>query len=351
MSLRVRVRMDTWEQAVSFVSKNLSRGGMFLAMPDAAPKGTVLQMVILLPDGSEVSVRGEIRHAVSRERAEAEGRRAGVGVKFLGLDDDSKSRIGKVVDAARTLARGSETLPVVVSETSTQEEDDLLEALRAQLGELKEQDYFEVLGIPRDATEEDVELGYRAQMQRWDPAKVADKSTAYREVVADIVILLQEAHAALADAEFRAQLRGRAQPEQNGLDELFDDVQADEESGPPPDLDLDADANADRIQVILRKARAARQTEDFEQASQILAKALSSAPGDRLLLMEYHLTMGYAEQSQDAIERAARHFDEVIRINPEHRQAIAELRRMAEKPRKEKRALLKRLFHRNGNGR
>jgi len=377
--LRVKVRMETWQQASSFVTRNLSRGGMFLAMPDAAPPGTLLQMAILLPDGSEVKVRGQIRHAVSRERAQAEGCRAGVGVKFMDLDEETRQRIGKVVDAARTLAEGSATLPVPVPEPPPDETASLLEALRAQLGEMKEQDYFGVLGLDADASADEVDRGLQAQLARWDPDKLADESPELREVVAEIVILLQRAHAVLSDANYRAKLRERTEPEENGrdengldesrrdengldengldengldengLDDLFDDVPSEDAPAAPPKLEIAGTAKLKGLPEPVLLARAARDQGNFEEASKTLAAALTKTPGDRALLLEYHLTMGYGELSRDQTDLAARHFDEVIRINPGHTEAITELRRLSEQPRKAKRALLGRLFHRNGS--
>ncbi len=351
VALRVKVRMESWDQASSFVTRNLSRGGMFLSMPDAAPPGTDLQMAILLPDGSEVSVRGQIRHAVSRERAKAEGRRAGVGVSFVGLDDETKQRIGKVVDSARALAQGSTTLAVPVSEPSADES--LLDALRAQLGEMKEKDYFGVLGVAPEATEHDIAKGFEAQLQRWDPERLADKSPEFREVVAEIVILLQEAHSALADAQYRAKLRERTVPEENGLEELFDDVPVEEAAERPPELEIEGKpklgGQAKPVPEPVRLARAAREAGKFDEASKLLTAALAKAPGDRALLLEYHLTMGHGELSRARLDFAARHFDEVIRIDPQHAEAISEMRRISEEPRQEKRALLSRLFHRNGS--
>jgi len=342
--------MESWEQARSFVSRDLSRGGMFLAMPDAAPPGTLLEMVIALPDGSELTVRGQVCHAVSRERARAEARRAGVGVKFVGLDAGAKQRIGKVVDAAHALAQGSTTLPApVVSEPP---DTDLLAAVRSQLGELKEHDYFQVLGIAPNSSADEVERGFRKRLEEWDPEALADQSPEIREVVAEIVILLHQAHAALADAGYRTDLARRTKPRRQKIDELFEDVPLDDATGEPAplelgELELAKTESGVRVSPSVARSRTAREAGDYEQASRILTAALAEAPADRQLLIEYHLTMGYGELSRDRLDLAARHFDEVIRIDPNHAQAILEIRRLSDQPRKQKRALLGRLLSRS----
>jgi uncharacterized protein (TIGR02266 family) len=97
IALRVRLRMDTWEQAVCFVSKNISSGGMFLPMADPAPRGTRLRLSIELPGGASVDLLGQVQHSRSRAKAEAVGREPGVGIRFLELDGEHRKRLDRVL--------------------------------------------------------------------------------------------------------------------------------------------------------------------------------------------------------------------------------------------------------------
>ena len=68
-ALKLRVRLDAWSQFEILYARNISRGGMFLAMAEPATPGTELQLEIGLPEGQAVVLRGQVAHTVSAESA------------------------------------------------------------------------------------------------------------------------------------------------------------------------------------------------------------------------------------------------------------------------------------------
>ncbi len=73
-------------------SKNLSRGGLFLATKKHLPQGSILRLNIELPDGGpEVTVPCEVAYVRSAE--DAQGRSAGMGIKFIDPDEVALRRL------------------------------------------------------------------------------------------------------------------------------------------------------------------------------------------------------------------------------------------------------------------
>jgi curved DNA-binding protein len=87
---------------------------------------------------------------------------------------------------------------------------------------VKFKDYYAVLGVPRDASQEDIKRAYRRLARKYHPdvSKVGDAEERFKEV--------QEAYAVLRDAEKRA-----------AYDQLGSNWRAGEEFSPPPGWDFD----------------------------------------------------------------------------------------------------------------
>jgi curved DNA-binding protein len=87
---------------------------------------------------------------------------------------------------------------------------------------MKFKDYYAVLGVSHDASQEDIKRGYRRLARKYHPdvSKAGDAEERFKEV--------QEAYAVLKDAEKRA-----------AYDQLGSNWQAGQEFSPPPGWDFD----------------------------------------------------------------------------------------------------------------
>src|SRR5262245_9863211 len=82
-------------------TSNLSKGGLFIETDRPAPVGTALMLSFTIPSGERLQVRA----AVAWVRPQpADGKPAGMGVEFEGLDTGHGEIIDRIVGSFRGLA-------------------------------------------------------------------------------------------------------------------------------------------------------------------------------------------------------------------------------------------------------
>jgi uncharacterized protein (TIGR02266 family) len=331
VQLSVRVRLETWDQFSTLYTRDLSRGGVFLSMPDPAPPGTQLNLEVAAPDGRQIVLRGQVQHTISPETAAAEGKLAGVGVRFLEMDDDERDALGALMAEARSVAASGSTRLLARPSRSN---DDLVAGLQAQLGEVKEQDYFEVLGVPHDAEQADIRRGYLMQVKRWHPTRYVEHPDQVRELVAEIFIIVQRANDALLDPVRRAVMRQRTAEREDKLE--VEEMTADNEPAVRPSIPG----------LTAELVFAQRLTEEGKhtEARRLLSHALADEPDNWALRSQYNLASGRAALADGDPDAAALHFEEALRVNPRSTDAIHELRALMRGRRKARRAVVAKLF-------
>src|SRR5262249_11417279 len=98
LGLAVRSKGATVDEFIEDPSHDVSRGGIFIKPPSPFPPGTLLKFEIRIQDEQAV-LAGVGRVVWKREANEAtEGLPAGMGVKFIKIDDKSKGIIQKLVE-------------------------------------------------------------------------------------------------------------------------------------------------------------------------------------------------------------------------------------------------------------
>lgn len=73
---KIRLRCSRWEQVVTLHRRELQQGTIFLRAPQPMPAGTLVQVVLVLPDGSEAPLDGRVERAVSA------GEHPGMAIRF-----------------------------------------------------------------------------------------------------------------------------------------------------------------------------------------------------------------------------------------------------------------------------
>jgi uncharacterized protein (TIGR02266 family) len=90
VTAQFQITFQTVDALVVAYSANLSRGGLFLKTDRASPPGSVISLVVRLPDGGEEI---EVPCSVIFTRDGRDGQTAGMGLKFIDPDETIQKRI------------------------------------------------------------------------------------------------------------------------------------------------------------------------------------------------------------------------------------------------------------------
>jgi uncharacterized protein (TIGR02266 family) len=99
---RLRVGWTSSEDFLSAYSKNISRGGIFIATESPPALREVVELSVELPDGGPpVKTRAEVVHRVTAEEARESGGVAGAGLQFLDASHDFQERLDACIEALK----------------------------------------------------------------------------------------------------------------------------------------------------------------------------------------------------------------------------------------------------------
>jgi uncharacterized protein (TIGR02266 family) len=97
---RLRVGWTSSKDFLSAYSKNISRGGIFIATESPPALRDVVELSVELPDGKPpVKSHAEVVHCVTAAQARATGTVAGAGLQFLDASDDFRERLDACIEA------------------------------------------------------------------------------------------------------------------------------------------------------------------------------------------------------------------------------------------------------------
>lgn len=100
VSARLRVGWTWSKDFLSAYSKNISRGGIFIATDNPPELREVVELSVHLPDGGPpVKTRAEVVHRVTAEEARKSGGVAGAGLQFLDASPDFQERLDACIEA------------------------------------------------------------------------------------------------------------------------------------------------------------------------------------------------------------------------------------------------------------
>ncbi len=95
----IKVRYKSVKDFLIEYSRNLSKGGIFLATPAPLPEGSKVQLFFCLPDSSkEIKILGDVVHTIAREEGRQSGLEPGMGIEFTDFSPSSKREISKYID-------------------------------------------------------------------------------------------------------------------------------------------------------------------------------------------------------------------------------------------------------------
>lgn len=116
VSLKVRFKSATLDEFIEHYAADISRGGLFIKSKQPMAIGTLLKFELQLKDESRI-VQGVGRVVWKREAGDAgEGKPAGMGIKFIKMEGDSKTMVERIVDARQDPGHYDEGKPADLSD-------------------------------------------------------------------------------------------------------------------------------------------------------------------------------------------------------------------------------------------
>ncbi|MDH5674005.1 MAG: PilZ domain-containing protein [Myxococcales bacterium] len=100
-SQKLRVRCENWNEFVELYATDVSQGGLFVATDSPPSVMSLVEVVLRLPEGHEIPLQARVVHVLDAEHAALEGRKPGVGLELLALDEARKEQMHQLVEYAR----------------------------------------------------------------------------------------------------------------------------------------------------------------------------------------------------------------------------------------------------------
>jgi len=113
--LAIRVKFNDVAHLEQYYLRDISRGGIFLRAKNLKALHEHLYVVLQLPDGGEIKLRGEVVHVVTPAEAD-EKRPSGMGIQFLDLTPELKQQIEDYVARLKNRRSSPSSEPIATYE-------------------------------------------------------------------------------------------------------------------------------------------------------------------------------------------------------------------------------------------
>src|SRR5687768_9873088 len=99
---RCRVEFDRPSGRVVAETEDLSERGLFIRTEALLPVGEETEIVVELPDGTQLTLQGRVAHMLTPSAAKALGRHAGMGFELVGFDTPAKIKLRSHIESLKT---------------------------------------------------------------------------------------------------------------------------------------------------------------------------------------------------------------------------------------------------------
>lgn len=168
---------------------------------------------------------------------------------------------------------------------------------------IDKQNYYEMLGVARDAGTETIRKAYFALAKRWHPDRATGELAPLRSFVEPVFALFTAAHEMLADEKKRATY-----------------IRTVQDGGGTPEADR-------KLEAILwaakehQKAEVLMRQRNFESAASLLASAIEIVPDEADLLATYGWCIFNLPNSDGRIKEMTTAIDRALALEPKHDRA------------------------------
>jgi len=119
---RCRVEFDRPSGRVVAETEDLSARGLFIRTEALLPVGEETEILVELPDGTQLALKGRVAHMLTPSAARALGRHPGMGFELVGFDSPEKIKLRSHIESLKTEITSpglTTTTQVIVVDPST----------------------------------------------------------------------------------------------------------------------------------------------------------------------------------------------------------------------------------------
>jgi uncharacterized protein (TIGR02266 family) len=180
-SFVVRMRFPRLEDFRYRYTRDISRGGVFIQTANPKPIGSAVVLVLDPGFGAEsVTLNGEVVTAIDAQEAAARSLQAGMGIRFVDLDQEKRRVIEAILagglQTAQAPARPPEapapprpTPPAAPQPDASLEIARVAADARAFLASIESKDLYQILGVERDANSGEIRRAFLKLTRRFHP--------------------------------------------------------------------------------------------------------------------------------------------------------------------------------------
>jgi curved DNA-binding protein CbpA/Tfp pilus assembly protein PilZ len=341
---RLAVRFGTGQPDDMGFTGDLSRSGLFIKTNTVFSPGESLRIKVTLPDSRILDLVGEVMWAKRVSPSMIRHvKKSGMGIQLVDIPKGFSDFVESVESGQEVKPPPAAMPEDLVGEDTSKKEEEKVELSEKEISEacnrLGDQDYYQVLGAPRDASFEEIKRYFYKRARQFHPDRYHHRES--KELKGQLQALfgrINEAYRTLSSEDARRR---------------YDlDLVTQKTGGPPRGEPVKTS-----LEDLVRKGRAAPKdrnpkaaTHFFEQAVQsnpssgpyrtLLAQALSQIPNRRRdaefnykkaidiapAQVENYIGLGTLYKQAGLRDRALKQFEQALVWDPDNSQATKEIR-------------------------
>jgi Tfp pilus assembly protein PilZ/predicted nucleic acid-binding Zn-ribbon protein len=302
---RIQVRVASLDRLRALYLEDLSQGGIFIRTEKALTLGAAVEVELVPPDSSALSMSGKVVRIVSDETAKRE-KRAGMAIKFEGLSQATEAALAALVARLREPAQERPPAPVRAPSPPPEalhEAQQRISALEMDVADLKGN--IEAYEMQQRQLEEDEQtarrLAERLAQEKSEAVARAERATA--KANEEVQRLRKEAAAASEARELDRRRIDELEANRARLEELEEEMQELRESVGANEAALDAERREHEntmaeLDALRDRGSSARDALDSARGELVKAKADLEAERARVSSLERALAGERAKTEQ-----------------------------------------------------